>query len=229
MGPTAPLHALIPHLQGVSIRRWFLPFLGGFSGSDWNEVLFIHSCKWKIMWRLRLMNNCAFRSKHWMLNGRYLSELSSERLSLMKPLASKYYLTLFRYSSFVLLIPESRGRHTDGQVRKVVLEMTLFFALICVPSSLRQHLHPHGRDTRICGGHADDAPGCPEGWHGKPGQLLGHWRCVTALCLDHCKTEAIPFLGHSQQRDGVRGCKSHHLWQDACRLCWHFHNLNHLE
>ena len=113
------------------------------------------------------MNNCAFRSKCWMLTGSYLSELSFEWLSLMKPLASKYYLTFFWYSAFVLLIYESRGKHTDGQVRKAVLETILFFALICAPSSLQQHLRLH--DTGSCGEHADDAPVCTEGWHGDLG------------------------------------------------------------
>ena len=44
----------------------------------------------------------------------------------MKPLASKYYLTFFWYSAFVLLIYESRGKHTDGQVRKA-LELGIAF------------------------------------------------------------------------------------------------------
>ena len=86
----------------------------------------------------------------------------------MKPLASKYYLTFFQYSAFVLLIHESHGKHTDAQVRKAVLETILFFALIWVPSSfLQQHLRLHG--TGICGEHADDAPVCTEGWHGDLG------------------------------------------------------------
>lgn len=109
----------------------------------------------------------------------------------MKPLASKYYLTFFQYSAFVLLIHESRGKHIDGQVRKVVLEIVFFFALTCVPSSsLQQHLHLGG--ARLCGEHADDAPVWMEGW---PGNLGSSWDTEGGLlpCV-WVTAEQKPFL-----------------------------------